>query len=198
MEFLIAYLLFGPIVAIPLGITTMTWGEMFFQGIATQVGALLLVHFALEALNYPALHKRALVEKFAAVANRKVGDIGKNSSKISDRFYAEFGHAGYYLSLLFFAFTLGVVWAGVIAFALRLRTLYSAVFITLGSALAFGFWYWVIERSLSFMAADAFFVLAVALSVVLLFYGQIRERHILAHVRDRLRRRKGFIAILSS
>ena len=179
MEFVVAYLFFGPIVAIPLGITTMSWGAMLLKGMMAQLGELLIIHFILESLDYPVLHRRALLEKFANAANKKVVDIRHNTEALELRFYEEFGHFGYYLSLVFFSFTLGVTWSAVIAFALRLRTTLAAVFITLGSALGFIFWYWAFEQSLTYIAAEALSVLAFALSILLLFYGDIREKHVM-------------------
>lgn len=184
-----AYLFFGPIVAIPLAWGTLSWGQMLLQGIASQVFALLLIHYILESLDYPKHHKRALVEKFALVAQKEVREVRNNTEELADHFYGHFGHFGYYLSLIFFAFTLGVAWAAVIAFALRLKTAMSAIFITFGSIFAFLFWYWVIEKSLHYIAADVAFVVAVGLSVLLLFYGQVREKEILTKLKRKFRRK---------
>lgn len=174
-----AYLFFGPLVAIPLGITTMSWGSMLLQGMVAQLAELTFIHYLLEGLDYPIMHRRALLEKFANAANKKVKDIRHNTEALEAYFYDEFGHFGYYLSLIFFSFTLGVTWSAIIAFALRLRTAASAVFIIIGSVLGFAFWYWAFEQSLTYVAADALSVLAFVLSVMLLFYGEIREKHIL-------------------
>ncbi len=189
MDFILAYLFFGPIVAIPLGWGTLSFGEMLVQGISSQAIALLLIHYMLQLLGYPKQHKKALVEKFALVTKREVRLVRKNTEELASRFYAKFGHFGYYLSLIFFSFTLGVAWAAIISFALRLKTLMSAAFILIGSVFAFLFWYVVIRQSLNYIAADAAFVIAVGLSILLLFYGQLRERDVLKGLRRGMRRR---------
>ena len=83
--------------------------------------ALLIIHYILELLGYTKHHKRAIVEKFALITKKEVKEVRKNTEELSSKFYSHFGHFGYYLALIFFAFTLGVAWAAVIAFALRLR-----------------------------------------------------------------------------
>jgi len=188
--FVFAYMLFGPVVAIPMGLQYMAWQDMLLQGMAVQAAWFLLVHFVLESVGYPKEHRRAIVEKFAAVTNKKVADVQKNTERIESMFLRRFGHSGYYLSLIFFSFALGVTWASAIAFALRLRTSVSALFIMLGSLLAFGFWFSTFQFPMTEFAKDVSFVLAVGLSISLLFYGQLREKHILTRIRERLHRRK--------
>lgn len=189
MDFILAYLFFGPIVAIPLGLGILSWGEMLVQGIGSQIAALLIVHGTLQLAGYQKQHKRAIVEKFALLTKREVRVVRRNTEELTSKFYAHFGHFGYYLSLIFFSFALGVAWATVVAFALRLKTLLSAVFIIIGSVLAFLFWYVVIMQSLNYIAADAAFVVAVGLSFLLLFYGQLRERDVLKGLKRRIRKR---------
>ncbi|MFC2175152.1 hypothetical protein ACFLQ2_04810 [archaeon] len=190
MSFLLAYLFFGPIVAIPLGIMTMSWADMLVTGMLAQLGELVVIHYVLEGLDYPLLHRRALLEKFANAANKKVDDIRHNTEALENRFFQEFGHFGYYLSLVFFSFTLGVTWSAVIAFALRLRTSAAAVFITIGSALGFVFWYWAFEGSLYYVASDVLSIVAFTLSILLLFYGEIHEKHILRLALNAIGKRK--------
>ena len=183
MNFIFAYLFFGPIVAIPLGWNSLSWGSMLVQGIASQFTAFVLINALLDFMGYTKQHKQALVEKFALITKKEVRHVRKNTEELTSKFYLKFGHFGYYLALIFFSFALGVAWATIIAFALRLKGWLSAIFIMMGSVLAFLFWYIVIKHSLDFIATDAAFVIAVGLSFLLLFYGQLRERDVLKRLR---------------
>ncbi len=179
MDFVLVYLFFGPIVAIPIGIMTLSWKEMLVQGFLAQLAELIFIHYALESLNYPIMHRKALLNKFANATNKKVSDIRHNTERLESRFYDEFGHFGYYLSLIFLAFTLGVTWSAIIAFALKLRMSVSAIFISIGSIMGFLFWYWAFKESVVYVAADLLAVLGFILSLTLLFYGDIREKHVM-------------------
>ena len=94
------------------------------------------------------------------------------------------------MSLIFFSLTLGVTWSSVIAFVLKLRMALAIPFILFGAVMGFVFWYWAFEYSLSFIASELLTVLSFALSLFLLFYGELKEKEELKSVWNSLRKRK--------
>lgn len=182
---LITYL-FGPAIGLPFigespDVATVAGLVLFLQGLTV-----IVLFRVLQFVDYGSQCKRHLVNKICLFTEKELGEVRKNTDTLLERFHRRGGHHGYYLSLVFFSFAFGFVWAVVIAYSLRLRKIYSFIPILAGSSFSFAFWFYVIHYSLNFVTAEMFMVFSISMALIFFSYGRIREKQEIIKMRNLL------------
>lgn len=179
--------LFGPAIGLPFAggevDLALVAGLVLFLQALTAIVIFKILHF----VDYGSQCKRHVINKICLFTEKEIVEVRKNADTLIDRFHRRGGHHGYYISLVFFSFAFGFVWAVVIAYSLKLRRRYSFIPILLGSSFSFAFWFLVLQYSLNFVTAEGFTMLSISMALLFFSYGRIRERREIVRVTSAIR-----------
>lgn len=176
MTYFVLGLFMGPAVAIAYGITQFNSGFVITTLSLMYLVSIPVMYAILQKLNTQHRFKNKLLEKFAENMDKKKEELAEWLDEIAEHFKKRLGDVGFYFGLATFSFIVGLYWATLVAFFIRVDTKRAIISVGSGSVLAVIFWWYVIIKSISFITPLQFALLFLVLTLLLFAYSEIKQR----------------------
>ncbi len=191
LNFILLAYLFGPVAAIPYALNnlqlTPEWVYIYLS--VLYIAPLPIIFWAFEyGGHYRKHYAEGIFRKFSRITNKKIAEVISFGDEIQTAFEQRLGHLGFYLALSVLTFLLGIFWAALFAYALKIKRTGAIMFIALGVAAGDAFWLLVTLNLLPMKTP--FEVLSVLLIVSLLVYGRKREMDALTWAASKVKLKK--------
>lgn len=176
LNYLLLAYLFGPVAAIPYALNVMDLSpELVYVSLtAIYIAPLPAIFYALEyGGHYRRRYSKGLFRNFSRITKKKIEEVISFGDEIQDAFEHRLGHLGFYLALSVLTFLVGIFWAVLFAYALKIKKTHAILFISLGVVVGDAFWLMVTVSLLPM--TTPFEVLSVLLLFSLIVYGRKRE-----------------------
>lgn len=184
-KFILLAYLFGPVVAVPYGLTSLhllPW-ELFLYLSFLYLLSLPFLFKILELGGHTKIYQGRIIEKICQTcgikAEKEVKKVEKSGNELLQYFQNKIGHLGFYLAISIFTFLFGVFLAALFSYLLKIKRKRAFLAISGGIFLGNFFWISVIYYSLPMMKLEFIFIL---LSIYLLLYGRKREIDIIKKI----------------
>jgi hypothetical protein len=186
---LLAYLL-GPVAAIPYALNVWhlkpEWVYLYLS--AVYIAPLPIIFWALEyGGHYRRYYAQGIFRKFSKLTNKRIADVVAFGDEIQEAFEQKLGHLGFYLALSVLTLLVGIFWAVLFAYVLKIKRTGAIMFIALGVVVGDAFWLIV---TLNLLQMRTPYEILSVLLVFLLFYGRKRELDAIKWVAARVRIKK--------
>ena len=176
LNFILLAYLFGPVAAIPyaLNVLHLTPAWVYVCLSLVYIAPLPIIFWALEyGGHYRKYYAQGIFRKFSKITNKKIADVIAFGDEIQEAFEQRLGHLGFYLALSVLTFLVGIFWAVLFAYLLKIKRTGAIFFIALGVVIGDAFWLIVTTNLLPMRTPLE--VLSVLLLFSLLIYGRKRE-----------------------
>jgi hypothetical protein len=191
LNFILLAYLFGPIAAIPYGLNVLhlspAWVYVCLSFV--YIAPLPIIFWALEyGGHYRKYYAEGIFRKFSKITNKKAADVISFGDEIQEAFEQRLGHLGFYLAISVLTLLVGIFWAVLFAYALKIKRTGAILFIALGVVIGDAFWLIVTLNLLQMRTPLE--VLSVLLLVFLLIYGRKREMDAIKWVAAKVKTKK--------
>jgi hypothetical protein len=190
LNFILLAYLFGPVAAIPYALNVLHLSAVlvYLCLSVVYIAPLPVIFWALEyGGHYRKYYTEGIFRKFSKITNKKAADVINFGDEIQEAFEERLGQLGFYLALSVLTFLVGIFWAVLFAYVLKIKRTGAIMFIALGVVIGDAFWLIV---TLNLMQKTPFEILFVILLVLLLLYGRKREKDAIKWVAARIKTKK--------
>ena len=191
IEFILLAYLLGPVAAIPyaLNVLHLTPAWVYIYLSVVYIAPLPIIFWALEyGGHYRKYYSEGIFRKFSKITNKKAADVISFGDEIQEAFEQRLGQLGFYLALSVLTFLVGIFWAVLFAYVLKIKRTGAILFIALGVVIGDAFWLLVTLNVLQM--STPLEVLCVLLLVLLILYGRKREKDVIKWVADKIKTKK--------
>jgi hypothetical protein len=187
---LLAYL-FGPVAAIPYALNALhlTPGWVYVYLSVIYIAPLPVIFWALEyGGHYRKYYSQGIFRKFSRITKKRTADVMSFGDEIQGAFEQRLGQLGFYLALSVLTFLVGIFWAVLFAYILKIKRTGAIFFIAVGVVIGDAFWLIVTMNLLPMRTPLE--VLSVLLLFSLLVYGRKREMDAIKWVEAKVKLKK--------
>jgi len=191
LNFILLAYLFGPVAAIPYALNVLHLSAVlvYLCLSVVYIAPLPVIFWALEyGGHYRKYYTEGIFRKFSKITNKKAADVINFGDEIQEAFEERLGQLGFYLALSVLTFLVGIFWAVLFAYVLKIKRTGAIMFIALGVVIGDAFWL-IVTLNLMQMKTP-FEILFVILLVLLLLYGRKREKDAIKWVAARIKTKK--------
>ncbi|MFZ2455239.1 MAG: hypothetical protein WAX07_02010 [Candidatus Altiarchaeia archaeon] len=191
LNFILLAYLFGPVVAIPYALNALhlTPGWVYVYLSLVYIAPLPIIFWALEyGGHYRKYYAQGIFCKFSKITHKKAADVISFGDEIQEAFEQRLGQLGFYLALSVLTFLVGIFWAVLFAYVLKIKRTGAILFIAIGVVIGDAFWLIVTLNLLPMRTPLE--VLSVLLLLFLLAYGRKREMDAIKWVAARVKAKK--------
>jgi uncharacterized membrane protein len=191
INFIILAYLFGPVAAIPYALNELHLSPVlvYIYLSAVYIAPLPVIFWVYEyGGHYRRKYSEGIFRKFSKITNKKIADVVSFGDEIQEAFEQRLGHLGFYLALSVLTFLMGIFWAVLFAYILKIKRTGAIFFIALGVVIGDAFWLIVTMNLLPMRTPLE--VLFVMLLFSLIVYGRKREMDAIKWVEAKVKIKK--------
>ncbi len=180
----LAYTL-GPAYAIPYATGFMSFHEIILSLIILYSIPLPLIFLILQKKP-----NNRLTRGFLVIVKIPYKVTKKTAENITQLFEQKMGYHGYYASLIFISFSLGFLWAAVIAYLMNFHRKAAYLCILTGTIIGLLFWSAVTYFSLKIVSPTTLICIFLLISFLSFINSWMKEKEVIKTVKNKLKRKR--------
>ena len=191
LNFILLAYIFGPVAAIPYGLNILHLSAVwvYICLLVVYIAPLPVIFQVLEyGGHYRKYYTEGIFHKFSKITNKKAAEVISFGDEIQEAFEQRLGQLGFYLALSVLTLLVGIFWAVLFAYVLKIKRTGAILFIALGVVIGDALWLLVTLNVMQM--STPLEVLCVLLLVFLILYGRKREKDVIKWVADKVKTKK--------